>query len=116
MRGEHDRDERGRQIDDDRRPPPREPSRQRQPRDGDARELERLGCAVMHLGAIRDETEDDLLRCCGVFGPEHVHSIRLEGGGGPSYAGVVRHRPVATPDRLIEVCLEFHHPATLSLG
>jgi len=31
-------------------------------------------------------------------------------------AGVVRHRPVATLDRLIEVCLEFHHRATLSLG
>ena len=29
---------------------------------------------------------------------------------------VVRHRSVATPDRLIEVCLEFHHRGTLSLG
>ena len=82
----------------------------------DARKLQRLRCAVVHLGAIRDEAEHDLLRFCGVFGPEHVHSVRLEGGGGPSHAGVVCHRPVATPARLIEVCLEFHHLATLSLG
>src|SRR6266481_3284884 len=70
----------------------------------------------MYLGAIRDETEHELLRFCGVFGPEHVHAVRLEGGRGPSHAGVVRHRPVATLDRLIEVCLKFHHRATLSLG
>ncbi len=82
----------------------------------DARELERLRGAVVHLGAIRDETEHDFLRFCGVFGSEHVHAICLEGGGGPSHAGVVRHRAVAAPDRLIEVCLEFHHRGTLSLG
>jgi len=40
--------------------------------------------------AIGNETQDDLFCFGGVGGAKHFHSIRLEGGGRPLDAGVIR--------------------------
>src|SRR5205823_9963724 len=65
---------------------------------GDARPLERLRAAVMHLGSIWDETQHDPFRFCRVRGPKDANSVCFEGGGGAPYAGVVRQSPEPTSD------------------
>ena len=57
----------------------------------------------MHLGAIRDEAEDDPLRFGGVCGPEHADSVRLEGDRCSSDASLIRQRREPTADWRIEV-------------
>src|SRR5258708_24408209 len=78
----------------------------------DACHLERLRRAVMHLGAVRDETQDDPLGFGGVGRPEHLDSIRLEGGGGPLHAGVARQGSKPPDDRRIEGRLELSDHVT----
>src|SRR5436853_55501 len=65
---------------------------------GDARLLERLRGAVMHLGSVRDETQHDPFRFRGVRRPKNAHSICLEGGRSAPHAGVVSESPEATSD------------------
>src|SRR5438093_1914785 len=60
---------------------------------GDAHQVERLRCPVVHLGGIGDEVKDSPLCRCGVRRPEDDDSIRLESGDGPLYARLVRYRP-----------------------
>src|SRR6266567_4372597 len=60
---------------------------------GDAHQVERLRCPVVHLGAIRDEVQDNPLCRRGVRRPKDGDSVRLEGGGGPPYTRLVRYRP-----------------------
>src|SRR5438876_2575865 len=74
---------------------------------GEARLLERLRAAVMHLGSIGDETQHDPFGFCDVRRPEDANSVCFEGGRGAPHAGVLRQSPEPTSDRPIQVRVEF---------
>ena len=65
---------------------------------GDARRLERLRAAVMHLGFVGDETQHDPFGFSGVSRPKDANSVCFEGGRSAPHAGVVRQSPEPTPD------------------
>ena len=58
---------------------------------GDARDVERLRCAAIHLGPVRDETQDDPLRLGRVGSSEDVDSVRFEGRRGATHPLLVCH-------------------------
>ena len=57
-----------------------------------ARDLERLRSAVMNLGALGDEVQDELPGFRDVGGPEHGDAVRFEGRCGPLHAVVIGRR------------------------
>src|SRR2546428_9014939 len=65
---------------------------------GDARLLERLRGAVMHLGPVGDEPQHDPFGFCGVLRPKNAYSVCFEGGRGAPHAGVVPQSPEPTSD------------------
>jgi len=61
----------------------------------------------MHLGAIRDEIQDEAPGLGRIGGPQDGDSVRLEGGRSPFDADVVRDRPVPMDERPVDAGLEF---------
>src|SRR2546427_3046109 len=70
---------------------------------GDARLLEGLRGAVMHLGSAGDETQHDPFGFCGVRRPKNANSVGFEGGRGAPHAGVVPQSPEPTSHCPIQV-------------
>ena len=83
---------------------------------GDARRVERLRRALMHLRPRRDEIQDDAFRFRAVPGAQDGDPVRFQRGGGSRHAGVLRRGRESTPECAVEVGLDFDHEMVLLTG
>ncbi len=70
---------------------------------GDTRRLQGLGGTVVHVGAFRDQAQNDPTGFGSIGRTEDVNAVRFEGRGGALHAIVVRGRAVTGRHRPIEI-------------
>jgi len=73
---------------------------------GDARSLQRLRRAVVHLGPLRDEIQHDAFGFSAVGGAKDIDPVRFQRGSGSPHAGVLRRGREST-QWPVEVGLNF---------
>src|SRR5215218_5691728 len=83
---------------------------------GDARRVERLRRALMHLRPRRDEIQDDAFGFRAVPGTQNRDPVRFQRGGGSPHPGLLRRDCESTSNGTVKLGLDFDHEMFLLAG